>query len=113
MPSLNLLGESLKDFAEIAAVVENLDLVIAVDSSIAHLAGALGKPVWLLLCYAPDWRWMTDRTDSPWYPSALLFRQSTPGDWSGVVADVKAAWRAIRERLPQQSLETLECQDHK
>jgi ADP-heptose:LPS heptosyltransferase len=92
MPGLNLVGESLKDFAEIAAVVQNLDLVIAVDSSIAHLAGALGKPVWLLLCYAPDWRWLTDRTDSPWYPSVRLFRQTTPGDWSRVVSDVKAAW---------------------
>jgi tetratricopeptide (TPR) repeat protein len=113
IPSLNLVGESLKDFAEIAAVVENLDLVIAVDSSIAHLAGALGKPVWLLLCYASDWRWLTDRTDSPWYPSAQLFRQATPGDWSGVVADVNAVWRATREWIQQQSLETVECQDHK
>jgi hypothetical protein len=107
MPSLNLMGESLKDFAEIAAVVENLDLVIAVDSSIAHLAGALGKPVWLLLCYAPDWRWMTDRTDSPWYPSVRLFRQSAPGDWSGVVADVKAAWRAMREGYINSHLQRL------
>ncbi|HMJ60786.1 MAG TPA: tetratricopeptide repeat-containing glycosyltransferase family protein [Bryobacteraceae bacterium] len=113
MPRLNLLGESLKDFAEIAGVIENLDLVIAVDSSIAHLAGALGKPVWLLLCYTPDWRWLTDRTDSPWYPSARLFRQNTPGDWSSVVADVKRAWRAMPDRVPQHSLETVECQDHK
>lgn len=113
MPSLNLVGESLKDFAEIAAVVENLDLVIAVDSSIAHLAGALGKPVWVLLCYAADWRWLTDRTDSPWYPSAQLFRQNTPGDWSGVVADVKRTWRGMHDRAPRHSLETVECQDHK
>jgi tetratricopeptide (TPR) repeat protein len=92
MPRLNRLGESLTDFAEIAAVIENLDLVIAVDSAIAHLAGSLGKPVWLLLCYAAEWRWLTGRTDSPWYPTARLFRQTAPGDWDGVVADVKRAW---------------------
>jgi tetratricopeptide (TPR) repeat protein len=101
MPRLNMVGESLKDFAEIAGVIENLDLVIAVDSSIAHLAGALGKPVWVLLCYAADWRWLTDRADSPWYPSAQLFRQNTPGDWTSVVADVKRAWRAMHDRVPQ------------
>jgi tetratricopeptide (TPR) repeat protein len=93
MPGLNRLGESLTDFAEIAAVIENLDLVIAVDSSIAHLAGSLGKPVWLLLCYGAEWRWLTDRTDSPWYPTARLFRQAAPGDWGGVLAEVKKAWR--------------------
>jgi hypothetical protein len=102
MPRLNLLGESLKDFVEIAAVIENLDLVIAVDSSIAHLAGALGKPVWLLLCYAADWRWLTDRKDSPWYPSIQLFRQTKPGDWNDVVEDVQKAWPAMRSRLQQQ-----------
>ena len=93
MPHLNRLGESLTDFAEIAAVIENLDLVIAVDSSIAHLAGSLGKPVWVLLCHPPDWRWFTNRVDSPWYPTARLFRQRRPGDWDSVVADVTAAWR--------------------
>jgi tetratricopeptide (TPR) repeat protein len=93
MPRLNRLGESLTDFAEIAAVIENLDVVIAIDSAIAHLAGALGKPVWLLLCYGAEWRWLTDRTDSPWYPTARLFRQTAPGDWDGVVAEVKGAWR--------------------
>lgn len=98
MPRLNLLGESLKDFAEIASVIENLDLVIAVDSAIAHLAGALGKPVWLLLCYAPDWRWLTDRKDSPWYPSARLFRQTRPSEWSDVIADVRNAWPAVAFR---------------
>lgn len=93
MPGLNRLGESLTDFAEIAAVIENLDLVIAVDSAIAHLTGSLGKPVWILLCHGAEWRWLTGRTDSPWYPSARLFRQATPGDWAGVVASVTEAWR--------------------
>jgi len=92
MPWMDRLGESLRDFAEIAAVIENLDLVIAIDSAIAHLAGSLGKPVWLLLCHGAEWRWLTGRTDSPWYPTARLFRQTAPGDWPGVVADVKAAW---------------------
>ena len=92
MPALIRLGESLTDFAEIAAVIENLDLVIAVDSSIAHLAGSLGKPVWLLLAHTPDWRWLIEGADSPWYSNHRLFRQTAPGDWDGVVADVKQAW---------------------
>ncbi len=92
MPGLIRLGESLTNFADIAAVIENLDLVIAVDSSIAHLAGSLGKPVWLLLAHTPDWRWLIEGTNSPWYPNHRLFRQTAPGDWAGVVADVKQAW---------------------
>ncbi len=82
------LGEQMSDFAETAALMENLDLVITVDSAVAHLAGALGKPVWIMLRYFGEWRWLLDRTDSPWYPSARLFRQKTPGDWAGVVADI-------------------------
>jgi hypothetical protein len=74
-----------QDFADTAALVENLDGVIAVDTAVAHLAGALGKPVWILLPFAPDFRWLMDRSDSPWYPSARLLRQSSPGDWMGVV----------------------------
>lgn len=73
-----------QDFAETAALVAELDLVITVDTAIAHLAGALGKPVWVLLPYAPDWRWHLDRDDSPWYPSARLFRQISPGGWDNV-----------------------------
>jgi tetratricopeptide (TPR) repeat protein len=92
MPRLKRLGESLTDFAEISALIENLDLVISVDSAMAHLAGSLGKPVWVLLSYTPDWRWFIGRTDSPWYPSARLFRQTVPGDWRGVVANVQTAW---------------------
>jgi hypothetical protein len=68
-------GHALKNFADTAAVVANLDLVISIDSSVAHLAGALAKPVWVLLPFIPDWRWLLDRTDSPWYPTVRLFRQ--------------------------------------
>jgi ADP-heptose:LPS heptosyltransferase len=68
-----------------------MDLVITVDTSVAHLAGALGRPVFILLAFNPDWRWLFDRTDSPWYPSARLFRQPAPGDWVSVISDVKMA----------------------
>jgi tetratricopeptide (TPR) repeat protein len=78
----------LTDFADTAALVEALDLVITVDTAVAHLAGALGKPVWILSRYDQDWRWLRDRTDSPWYPTARLFQQRTPGDWAGVIRDV-------------------------
>ena len=67
---------------DMAAIVQNLDLVIATDSVVAHLAGALGVPVWLLLPYVADWRWFAARDDSPWYPTMRLFRQPAPGDWS-------------------------------
>jgi tetratricopeptide (TPR) repeat protein len=87
------LAPFLDDFGETAAALSALDLVIAVDTATAHLAGALGRPVWLLLPYAPDWRWMLDREDSPWYPSFRLFRQSSPRDWDEVVARVAAALR--------------------
>lgn len=82
------------DMADTAAVIAQLDLVITVDTSVAHLAGALGKPVWLLLPYVPDWRWQTGRDTSPWYPTMRLFRQSRPGDWEGV-------FRAVEQALQQ------------
>ncbi|MGL5058469.1 MAG: tetratricopeptide repeat protein [Microcoleus sp.] len=85
------LSEHLNDFADTAAVISQLDLVICVDTSIAHLAGALGKPVWILLSFVPDWRWMLQRKDSPWYPTARLFRQQTTGDWEGAFDRVKLA----------------------
>lgn len=72
------------DFRDTAAIISRLDLVICADTSVAHLAGALGRPAWVALPFAPDWRWMTNREDSPWYPTMRLFRQSTPGDWLGV-----------------------------
>jgi tetratricopeptide (TPR) repeat protein len=82
------LGEAFADFEELAAAVAALDLVITVDTAIAHLAGALGRPVWILLPYAPDWRWQLDRRDSPWYPTARLFRQTKPGGWSAPIAEI-------------------------
>ncbi len=85
-----VFGTELEDFADTAALCSALDLVISVDTSIAHLAGALGKPVWVLLPFNPDWRWMLGRTDSPWYTSAWLFRQHAPDDWSRVLDAVKA-----------------------
>lgn len=90
---LTHVGSQLNDFADTAAVVANLDLVICVDTAVAHLAGALGKPCWVLLPeYKTDWRWLRDRTDSPWYPGTMcLFRQTVMGDWSSVVADVALA----------------------
>jgi hypothetical protein len=75
----------IRDFLDTAAIMENLDLVISADTAAAHLAGALGKPVWLLLPFVPDWRWMLDREDSPWYPTMRLFRQTEPGDWEGII----------------------------
>lgn len=81
----------LTDYAETAALIANLDLVITVDTSVAHLAGALGKPVWILLPHAPDWRWLLGRSDTPWYRSARLFRQPTPDDWDSVLAQVAHA----------------------
>ncbi len=81
----------LTDFADTAALVAGLDLVIAVDTAIIHLAGAMGKPVWLLNRFIPDWRWLLDRDDSPWYPTLRQFRQTTPGDWDEVLARVRVA----------------------
>jgi tetratricopeptide (TPR) repeat protein len=81
-------GPELTDFADTAALIANLDLIISVDTAVAHLAGAMGKPVWLLLPFAPDWRWMLGRDDTPWYPTMRIFRQSKSGDWDGVLKEV-------------------------
>jgi len=83
------LSDVLTNFRVTASVIEKLDLVITVDTSVAHLAGALGKPVWTLIQYSPDWRWMLDRDDSPWYPTMRLFRQPAWGDWNSVFKDVR------------------------
>lgn len=85
------LAPFTSDMADTAAFLAQLDLVITVDTSIAHLAGALGRPVWILLAHNADWRWMMEREDSPWYPTARLFRQSTPGDWATVIERVRSA----------------------
>jgi tetratricopeptide (TPR) repeat protein len=89
-------GDELKDFSDTAALILQLDLVISVDTSVAHLAGALGEPVWILLPYNPDWRWLLDRDDSPWYPSVRLFRQQQIGNWAGVIDQVKNELRSLR-----------------
>ena len=85
------LGPHLDDMDVSAAVVANLDLVISCDSSVAHLTGALGKPVWVALPFTPDWRWLLERDDSPWYPTMRLFRQQRLGDWSEVFVRIAAA----------------------
>lgn len=92
---LHDLSEDQRDFADTAAIVENLDLVISVDTSVAHLAGALGKPVWLLNHFDTDWRWLQNRDDSPWYPTLRQFRQSVPGDWVGVLSRAQQALRRL------------------
>ncbi len=85
------LSPHLKDFADTAVAIAALDLVITIDTAVAHLAGALGKPVWVLLPYIPDWRWLLNRSDSPWYPTMRLFRQPQPGDWAGAWKQVESA----------------------
>ncbi|MSP01736.1 MAG: glycosyltransferase family 41 protein [Acetobacteraceae bacterium] len=87
--------EALRDFADTAALIENLDLVIGVDTSVVHLAGAMGKPVWLLNRFDTCWRWLLNRDDSPWYPTLRQFRQQRPGDWAGVVGQVAHALHAF------------------
>jgi len=92
MELIDLTGE-LHDFADTAALVSHLDLVIAVDTAVAHLAGALGKQVWTLIPFGPDWRWLLDREDSPWYPTMRLFRQSKARDWDDVIERVGEAMK--------------------
>ena len=89
--SVRMHGDDLADFADTAALLDQMDLVVTIDTAVAHLAGALAKPVWVMLPYSADWRWLIDRDDSPWYPSARLFRQQRPRDWHGVVDAVDRA----------------------
>lgn len=97
-PKLRVPGPRLLDFGDTAALIEQLDLVISVDTAVAHLAGALGKTCWLLLRHSGEWRWQLERDDSPWYPSMRIFRQRQPGDWGQVIADVG---RALAEATQQ------------
>jgi ADP-heptose:LPS heptosyltransferase len=83
----------LQDYADTAALISLLDLVVTIDTSVAHLAGALAAPVWIMLQHNADWRWLVDRSDSPWYPTARLFRQRQAGNWAHVVAEVTSALR--------------------
>jgi tetratricopeptide (TPR) repeat protein len=85
-PTVTHVGDALEDFDDTAAVLAFADLVVSVDTSVVHLAGAMGQPVFVLLPFQPDWRWLLDRDDSPWYPTARLFRQPQPGDWDSVIA---------------------------
>jgi hypothetical protein len=87
------LSKDLTDFAETAAVISALDLVVTVDTAVAHLAASFGKPTWLLLAYACDWRWLLEREDTPWYPTMRLFRQKRPGEWGDVIARVASELR--------------------
>ena len=92
-------GNAIVDFSDTAALISQLDLVISVDTSVAHLAGALGKPVWILLTYFPDWRWLLGRDDSPWYPTARLFRQDKSRTWDGVIARANQALLTPSDRV--------------
>jgi tetratricopeptide (TPR) repeat protein len=93
LPQIARYGEKLGDFSDTAALLDRLDLIVTVDTSVAHLAGAMGKPVWILLAFNADWRYLADRDDCPWYPSARLFRQDKLGAWDNVVARLGAALR--------------------
>jgi hypothetical protein len=88
--------KELNDYSDTAAFIDNLDLVISVDTSVAHMAGALGKPVWILNRYDTDWRWFVDRSDSPWYPTAKIFNQPSYGDWDSVVKNIKQSLEILQ-----------------
>jgi Flp pilus assembly protein TadD len=100
---------ALTDFGETAALIAGLDLVITVDTAVAHLAGALGVPTWVMLPHAPDWRWLLQRDDSPWYSAMRLFRQDQPGDWDGVIARVTAALQDLMGERYSIAMPPLTC----
>ncbi|MBE7564008.1 tetratricopeptide repeat protein [Acidithiobacillus sp. HP-6] len=89
------LGTEIGDFADTAAIISQLDLVLTVDTAVAHLSGALNVPTWVMLSHDGDWRWLRKRSDSPWYPSVRLFRQPAPGDWNGLISEVLSAFRVL------------------
>ena len=84
-PKINQHQDDLIDFSDTAALIDEMDIIISVDTAVAHLSGAMGKKTFILLPYSPDYRWMLDREDNPWYPSATLFRQPSAGDWDSVI----------------------------
>ena len=88
-------GDALVEFEDTADTLMEVDLVITVDTMLAHLAGALGRPVWTLLAFTPDWRWMLERTDTPWYPTMRMFRQPVPNDWASVFREVRGELAAL------------------
>jgi hypothetical protein len=94
------LTQDFIDFADTAAMIAHLDLVIAVDTAVAHLAGAMGKAVWVMIPFNPDWRWMLDREDTPWYPTMRLFRQKVRGEWGEVVERVAGALNGRLKSAP-------------
>ena len=98
-------GEEAIPFEATADALTQIDLVITVDTAIAHLAGALGRPVWTLLAFAPDWRWMLGRTDTPWYPTMRLFRQPAPNDWAGAFREIRRELAARLARPHDRSIE--------
>jgi len=100
-PNIRFFGRDLRDFSDTAALVEEMDLVISIDTSVLHLAGALGRPAWGMLSFAADWRWSRERADSPWYPTMRLFRQARSGDWTAVIEQVSAALAAWLEHSVQ------------
>ena len=102
-PGMTNLAPDLTDFGETAALIENLDLVITVDTSMGHLAGALGKSAWILIPKAADWRWMLDRDDSPWYPSVRLFRQPKPGAWDQPLGHMRSALATLLMGIPAET----------
>jgi ADP-heptose:LPS heptosyltransferase len=92
-------GSELKDFSDTAALCAQMDVVVCVDTSVAHLSGALGKPTFLLLPYNPDWRWLLNRTDSPWYPTMQLYRQAQLGSWQSVLENVNVDLQRMASKL--------------
>jgi tetratricopeptide (TPR) repeat protein len=104
-PHFHHLGKSLQDFTDTAAIIASLDLIISVDTGVAHLAAALGKPCWIFIAAAPDWRWLLDREDSPWYPTIRLFRQNKLKEWDEVIERVKHAFLEF-------SLQTINKEPH-
>jgi len=95
-PAIRIFGAELEDFSDTAALCELMDVTVSVDTSVVHLAGALARPVWVLLPFNPDWRWLLERTDSPWYDTARLYRQERAGDWQGVLEKVRADLEKLR-----------------